>query len=122
MEKLNAKVQATGARVWARFASLYTLHTSIPELQISKRLKTTAGFCYHEKRVITLCYDLLLEYPGDMYNVIIPHEIAHQVDWDIYKESGHGKTWKSIMVKYGLPPDRCHKMTNTKWEARKVGL
>jgi predicted SprT family Zn-dependent metalloprotease len=57
-----------------------------------------------------------------MLKVILPHELAHQVDWDINKKDGHGPTWKSIMVNYGLPPDRLHNLVNTKWEARKAAI
>lgn len=50
-------------------------------------------------------------------NVTIPHEIAHLLDNIMYPSKTkrhHGPTWKYIMVKLGLKPDRCHDMEGTK--------
>ncbi len=39
---------------------------------------------------------------------VVPHELAHIIDWKINRQRGHGPTWKEVMRKLGLSPDRCH--------------
>jgi SprT protein len=38
----------------------------------------------------------------------VPHEVAHMVEKYVFGTSGHGKRWKSIMVRFGCEPSRCH--------------
>ena len=49
-----------------------------------------------------------------MLNVILPHEIAHQIDFNLYGFSelkcGHGKKWCETMVKLGLPANKFHSL------------
>ena len=49
-----------------------------------------------------------------MIDVILPHEIIHQADFDLFGESekicGHGEKWCEIMVNYGLPAEKYHNM------------
>ena len=108
------------AKSWAFFRSLYPSILAMPSVVINKRLKTTAGLCYAEARRIELSAELMAHNLEEFRRVIIPHELAHQVDWDVYQKDGHGPTWKGIMVRFGLPPDRCHNLTNPLHEARKI--
>ena len=45
-----------------------------------------------------------------MLTVTIPHEIAHLVAYNVYRDHGHGKGWKNVMRRFGLVPDRCHSL------------
>jgi predicted SprT family Zn-dependent metalloprotease len=49
-----------------------------------------------------------------MMDVILPHEIIHQADFNLFGESekicGHGEKWCEIMVNYGLPANPYHTM------------
>jgi predicted SprT family Zn-dependent metalloprotease len=49
-----------------------------------------------------------------MLSVILPHELAHQIDFNLFGESekkhGHGKNWVNVMVKLGLEPNRYHSL------------
>ncbi len=49
-----------------------------------------------------------------MLQVILPHELIHQADFDLYGDSekicGHGKRWAKLMVEYGLEPEPFHTM------------
>ena len=106
---------------WQKLCARYPkLHKPMPRLVLNKRLKTTAGRCFYETRVIDLSYDLLMEYPQEFYFQTIPHELCHQVAWDLYAEPQHGKPWKDTMLGMGLEPDIYHNMTNTRWAARKA--
>lgn len=46
--------------------------------------------------------------------VILPHEIAHQADYNLFglseKICGHGKNWCKIMLQLGLAPNKYHSM------------
>ncbi len=106
--------------VWARLIKIGYKVNSQPIIVINKRLKTTAGMCYHEERSIELSYELFAEHWQTYMREIIPHELAHQVDWDHYGKAGHGPTWKGIMQNLGLPPTRCHRMKNSLHEAKKA--
>jgi predicted SprT family Zn-dependent metalloprotease len=91
-----------------------------PILKINNRLKTTGGLCYAEERRIELSAEMFYHNQDEYAMIIIPHEAIHQVDWDLNNKSGHGPSWKKIMVEYGLPPDRCHTLTNPAHVARKI--
>jgi len=105
---------------WAKFSRLYTLKKPCPTIIINNRLKTTAGRCDFAKRVIDLSPLLFNENISEFKSVIIPHEIAHQIAWDIHGDSGHGEYWKSVMVKYGLPPARCHHLVSAVIESNRT--
>lgn len=98
---------------WAKFSRLYTLKKPCPTIIINNRLKTTAGRCDYLKRVIDLAPIMFAENISEYRRVIIPHEIAHQIAWDIFEAPGHCPKWKSIMVKFGLSPDRCHTLSSS---------
>lgn len=62
---------------------------------------------------------LLNENEQEMINQVVPHEMAHVVVNQVYRNergipaSGHGYEWKSVMRWFGLQPDRCHQMDTT---------
>ena len=49
-----------------------------------------------------------------MNSVILPHEIIHQADYNLFGEAekscGHGRKWCEMMVKYGLPANKYHSL------------
>lgn len=55
---------------------------------------------------------------SDQIDNTVGHEIAHLVAFAVYGDRGHGKRWKSVMIRFGLPPERCHSMNDA---ARAVG-
>lgn len=121
-QTLLLKAEANARAVWQRLRALYPALTgTCPKIVPNARLKTTAGRCFIETRVVDLSVDLLLEYPEQMLYNTLPHELAHQAAWDLFQDPGHGKPWKSVMIRLGLPPERCHQMTNTRWAARRAG-
>ena len=86
----------------------------MPAIELSNRLTKTAGKCYVEENRVVLGTKFLIKFPDIMADVIIPHELCHQVDFNkngVPKNNRwHGTTWQNIMVKYGLPPDTYHTM------------
>lgn len=110
------------AAVWAKFCKYYgtRLNQSMPVVSLNNRLKTTAGRSFYEIRKIDLSTTLFSEHTHNFLTDTIPHEVCHQVAWDIYKEKGHGPDWKHTMRVFGIEPSRCHYMTNTVWESQKA--
>jgi predicted SprT family Zn-dependent metalloprotease len=104
---------------WARFSRLYTLTKPCPNIILNNRLKTTAGRCHYDKRLIDLSPLLFAENVSEFENIIIPHEAAHMVAYDIYGDCGHGADWKAVMVKFGIPPARLHDLISGVIESKR---
>ena len=79
-----------------------------PRIMLNGRLRTTAGLCYQADRIIYLNTKMILGYERYMLSTILPHELCHQVDYDLFgavnKKDWHRLTWQRIMVLYGLEP------------------
>lgn len=105
-------IWTTSCRMYPRLRKF-----SAPTIRLCARLWRTAGLCYQEENSITLAYKFFLhsdEYRQQMLQVILPHEIAHQVDFNLYgiseEKTGHGRNWQQIMLDYGLEPSPYHTM------------
>ena len=105
--------------IWDTLCEMYTplVHNNEPKIELNNRLWRTAGQCFQDENRIQLASKFFLaktEYYKHMLNVILPHEIIHQADFNLYgnseKKCGHGKNWVKIMVEYGLEPDIYHSM------------
>ena len=107
---------------WAKYKGIYRLTKPMPTFKLNKRLKTTAGRNFWVERVVDLSMELYQEYPQEFHQDIIPHELAHQVTYDVYGEcrQAHGTEWKSVMSAVGLTPSTYHSMVNSAHEARKL--
>jgi predicted SprT family Zn-dependent metalloprotease len=73
--------------------------------------------CYQEENRIELAYKFFRHsraYRREMMEIVLPHEIIHQADWNLYGISevncGHGVHWREMMVRYGLPDNPYHSM------------
>jgi hypothetical protein len=59
---------------------------------------------------------LAMANPSEYYDIIVPHEVAHHVQFMLFPKSlkvkqGHGKEWCKIMTSvFGIPADRYHTM------------
>lgn len=105
--------------IWDTLCELYPRLTKYnpPIIKVNGRLYRTAGRCHQEDNLVELGY-LFFTYSPDyaktMTNIILPHEIIHQADYNLFGLSeakcGHGKKWHEIMVNYGLSPDVYHYM------------
>lgn len=82
---------------------------SMPKLTINNRMKVNAAWCRTEGNHIELASCYLLTYPGYMIKQIIPHELAHQIDYNLngwFKgKHHHNAYWCGYMGRFGLPPD-----------------
>ena len=105
--------------IWDNLCELYSPLTQFnpPVIELNGRFYKTAGRCHQEDNVIQLGTKFLeysIEYRDIMTDIILPHEIIHQADYNLFGLSeakcGHGNNWKMLMVQYGLSPDIHHSM------------
>jgi predicted SprT family Zn-dependent metalloprotease len=104
--------------IWDSLCEMYPDLTKYdcPKIQLNGRLWRTAGKCFQEDNFIELGTKFFNSAKNRdiMVDVILPHEIIHQADWNLFGESekicGHGKKWREIMVQYGLEPNPHHTM------------
>jgi predicted SprT family Zn-dependent metalloprotease len=110
-------------KIWDSLCEMYSPLTAFnpPIIELNGRLYKTAGRCHQEDNVIQLGTKFFLhsiEYRDIMTDIILPHEIIHQVDYNLFGDSeakcGHGKKWQEIMINYGLEPNPFHNMEMTR--------
>ena len=118
-KKLENLLIAETATVWDSLCEMYPKLCKFnpPVINLSARLYRTAGMCHQDDRIVKLGYKFFLhseQYCKQMFSTILPHEIIHQADFDLFGQSekncGHGKNWVKIMLQYGLKPDKYHSM------------
>lgn len=109
--------------IWDNLCELYPRLTRYnpPIIEVNGRLYRTAGRCHQEDNIIQLGFKFFnysLKYRDIMTDIILPHEIIHQADYNLFGLSeakcGHGQKWCEIMINYGLSPDKYHSMEITK--------
>jgi predicted SprT family Zn-dependent metalloprotease len=107
------------AIIWDNLCELYPRLTKYnpPIIKINGRLWRTAGLCHQEDNIIELGFKFFTHskaYSDNMFDIILPHEIIHQADYNLFglseKNCGHGVQWQKIMVQYGLEPNPHHTM------------
>ena len=113
----NLRFQTVG--IWSTLCEIYTplVHHNEPKIELNPYFYRTAGSCFQHENRIELGYKFFKSNKENytyMMNVILPHEIIHQADFDLFGESekkcGHGEKWCEIMVKYGLDANPFHSM------------
>ena len=105
--------------IWDTLCEIYTplVHYNEPKVELNPYIWRTAGCCFQTENRIQMGYKFFkakTEYFNYMMDVILPHEIIHQADYNLFGESekicGHGENWQKIMVEYGLDANPHHAM------------
>ena len=104
--------------IWDSLCEIYPDLTKFdyPKISLNGRFWRTAGQCLQEQNKIELGTKFFQSAKNCdiMLNVILPHEIIHQADYNLFGDSekncGHGEKWCEIMVNYGLEPNPYHSM------------
>ena len=118
-KQLTKMLNNRTAIIWDNLSEIYPQLTKYnpPIIEINGRLYRTAGRCHQEDNIIQLGYKFFIHsrsYYSNMITVILPHEIIHQADYNLFGLSeakcGHGKKWHEIMINYGLEPNPFHTM------------
>jgi predicted SprT family Zn-dependent metalloprotease len=117
MKTLHYTLEKTTDGIWLALCESYPklVRFDAPKIILNNRFTKTAGCSYQETNIIHLGNKFFYKNNREMFSVILPHEIAHQADYNLFgiseKKCGHGKQWAKIMVKLGLPANRYHSLT-----------
>ena len=115
--KQNAWLNAHTAKLWDGYCEIFPrlVRYNPPKIILNNRLTRTAGRCFQTENMIDLGAKFFVKNKAEMLRTILVHEIAHQIDFNLYGESelkcGHGKKWCEVMVKLGLPANKFHSLT-----------
>ena len=118
-KKLLTLLERESVMIWDSLCEIYRPLVSYdpPKLELNPYTWRTAGMCFQTENRIQLGYKFFkngTKYFNYMIDVILPHEIIHQADWNLFGESekkcGHGEKWREIMIQYGLKPNPFHSM------------
>ncbi len=96
--------------IWNRFKTLYPALGDVlpPTVRVDARLTANAGLCHFQARLIRISAKYLALFPVDMMQTVLPHEIAHYVDYCLHGvpriNNYHRGRWCYIMRAYGLEP------------------
>lgn len=110
------ELQTIAETLWAEYCEVFPklVKFDCPKMTINNRFTKTAGCNYTDENEIHLAGKFLAKFEQNMLNVILPHELAHQIDFNLngwHKgKLHHGKTWIVIMAKLGQNPDPYHRM------------
>jgi predicted SprT family Zn-dependent metalloprotease len=102
--------------LWDYYIEVYPelITYDAPIIEFNNRFTATAGMCYWHENRIELGYKFFSRNSDAMLKEILPHELAHQIDYNLNgpssENSGHGETWASIMENIGLPAKRYHQL------------
>ena len=111
------QIQDLTENLWEEYTFLFPglVRFDVPVIVRNNRFTRTAGCCYQEINTIHLGWKFFPKNGREMLTVILPHELAHQIDFNLNgvsdKKCGHGKKWCDIMVKLGLPANKFHSLT-----------
>lgn len=112
MKLINKKADV----IWLEFCEIYPrlIRIDRPVIIANNRFTKTAANCEVENNRINFGMKFMQKNENEMLNVILPHEIAHQIDYILHglpkNNRWHGRTWAEIMVKYGLQAKPYHSM------------
>lgn len=104
------------AKLWESYIELFPrlVKYDCPKIVLCNRLTRTAGKNYQQLNKIHLGNKFFAKHKKEMLTVILPHEMAHQIDFNLFglseKKCGHGKNWGKIMIKLGLEVKKYHSM------------
>ncbi len=101
--------------LWNRYKILFPeLRGDCPKIILSNRLTKTAGYNLSEENTITLGNKFFKNNSENMLKVILPHELAHQIDYNLHSwtkgRKHHNSKWCAIMMILGLDPNPYHHM------------
>ena len=102
--------------LWAKYHTTFSglNKFSCPKIVLNNRFSRTAGCNFQAENTIDLAAKFFIKNHAEMLTVILPHEMAHQIDFNLNgpseKKCGHGKKWCEIMVQLGLPANKYHSL------------
>jgi hypothetical protein len=83
----------------------------VDRILLSNKMKTTMGYALYEFNEKSRRYRYTIKISGVIFKrdsvtlkESVYHEVAHLVDYQIYKQWGHGHTWIRLMHRLGIEP------------------
>jgi len=109
-------LQIYAETLWVSYKRIFPeLKGNCPKIILSNRLTKSAGYNLSEDNTVTLANKYFKNNHDNMVNVILPHELAHQIDYNLHGwkkgRKHHNSNWESIMMLIGLDHDPYHTMT-----------
>lgn len=91
-----------------------SISETAPQAKLNNRLKATAGRAWIQKTppFIDLSTELFWCNTEQFCEDTIPHELAHIVAHQVFKDPGHGKGWYHVIKVAGIKTTRLHHMMN----------
>lgn len=102
------------SELWAKYTKTFSGLSKFkcPKIILNNRFTKTAGCNHQALNQIELASKFFIKNQAEMLTIILPHELAHQIDFNLYgvsdKKCGHGETWNNIMIQIGLPANKYH--------------
>jgi predicted SprT family Zn-dependent metalloprotease len=109
-------LQKYAENLWLEYCLIFPklVKYDCPDIILNNRFTKTAGCSYQELNVVHIGAKFMPKHKSAMLSIILPHELAHQIDFNLFgaseKKCGHGKSWCKVMVKIGLPATRYHSL------------
>ena len=113
MQITNKSLNTLAQILWAEYCEIFPalVKFDCPNIVLNARLRTTAGRCFLAENKIDMAICFLTEKnKHTMISTILQHEMAQEIDYNLFADEGHGPAWKMTMVKIGQDPKRCHNM------------
>jgi SprT protein len=89
-------------------------------VEFKNKLGTVAGLAYRAEQRIVLNEALFRNNKEHFFSDIIPHEVAHILQYALYPDERlhHGKKWRLIMQQLGLQPNVYHDLDVSKVDSK----
>lgn len=108
IKRVEDKILETFLLAQRSFGKVFEL----PQLSFELNSSRVAGQAHLREWKIKINPEFLEQYPDKIISRTVPHEVAHLVAYKVYPyaKQHHGPEWKSVAVKLGTEPTRCHSM------------
>ena len=112
----SKQLQDIAETYWQEYCEIFPalVKFDCPKIVLNNRFTKTAGCNVWDDNIIQLGTKFFRKFSRGMIAVILPHELAHQIDYNLNHSGNvrkyHDVTWKEIMIKIGQKPATCHNM------------
>lgn len=116
MRYTTETLQQLTDNLWAQYCEVFPKLVKFdpPKIVLNNRFTRCAGCCHTGDNQIDLGAKFFAKHAKNMVDVILPHEIAHQIDYNLNgwhtRKLHHGNQWCAIMEKMGQNPAAYHSM------------
>lgn len=112
----QTNLQKLAEKLWEEYCEIFPklVKFDCPTIVINNRFTSTGGMNYSEKNRVELAGKFFANNAKVMCEVTLPHELAHQIDFNLNgwynRRKHHNSKWCEIMALIGQIPDPYHYM------------